>query len=96
LIHWPILGQYFGSENPSIWNVTGHDLTAGLKLNNPGGDFLEYFVFIPSHSATSKEFAKAVLNPINLTGVFYLWDIYLIRDTIISIIGPPSKPEFHQ
>jgi len=52
--------------------VTGHDLTAGLKLNNPGGDFLEYFVFIPSHSATSKEFAKAVLNPINLTGVFYL------------------------
>ena len=88
----PILGQYFFSENPSIWTVTGHGRTAGLKLKRPGGDLLEYFVSIPSQSATSKQLAKAVLSPINLTGVFNLWHIYLIRDTITSIIGPRARP----
>ena len=63
----PILGQYFFSENPSICTVTGQGLTAGRKLNKPGGDLRVYFVSIPSHSATSNELAKAVLNQINLT-----------------------------
>ena len=68
----PILGQYLFSENPSTCTVTGQGLTAGLKLNKPGGDLRVYLVSIPSHSATSKEFAKAVLSPINLTWVFNL------------------------
>jgi hypothetical protein len=58
------------------WHTSrGTGRTDGLKLYNP-------ILSIPIQSAKSRAFARAVDNPITLTGDSVWDEIYLIRDTI--------------
>eukprot|EP00982_Pelagococcus_subviridis_P008723 30865-Pelagococcus_subviridis.AAC.1 len=68
-----------------MWHSSGTGRTDGRKLKRPSSS-------IPSQSPKSRAFASAVDRPTILTGCFVRAEMYRMRETITSRIGPRSAP----